>query len=339
MALVASALIGCGGHSTPQHFLYGRNGAAVYGFSEDRTGALTPLAGSPFTVTPTTTPFTASGLTSDPRGRFLFIPSDVASICCPVLAETVYSIDSNTGAVGASAITNVSEGSVIFHQSGITNVGEGSFAFHPSGKFLYIASFPTKINTFFFHGIAGVDLSTSNLAAIPGSPFSDGQQIFVVSSDPAGHFLYAQALLNPGTVNAIGAFEIYSVNATTGSLTLISTDTTNLNLAINGPILFHPSGKFAYALTRLQFSTNVDLYSVNPATGALTFLNTQAQGTILNSIMSSNGNFLYGCLGPVGPLSPPCQPVAYRVDSNTGALTAIPRFSLGPGDGSSLVID
>jgi len=328
MALFAILVFtGCGGgHSTPppqapQHFLYGRNGTTIYAFGEDKTGALSPLAGSPFTVTPNTTPFTASGLSSDPQGRFLFIPAFQGSICCPVFAETAYSVNANSGAVASSAIANLNE---------------GRFAFHPSGKFLYIPTETIQFGVLTFHGIAGVDLSTSNLAAIPGSPFSNGQEISVASIDPAGHFLYTSGSVNPGLPTRAVAFETYSADSNTGLLTLISTDTTP-GVQPTGPILFHPSGKFGYAFNN-RSSQVIDLYSVNTTTGALTFINTQVSGQFVNTFMYSSGNFLYGCIS-AGVFGQPCQPVAYRVDSNTGVLTPIPGFSLGPGDGRTLVID
>jgi 6-phosphogluconolactonase (cycloisomerase 2 family) len=301
----------------PQHFLYGRNGTSIFGFGEDKTGALSPLPGSPFAIDPTnpaTGPFT-----SDPQGRFFFIPDLLAVKCC-IFEERVLSVDFTSGVVGSHPIQSLSD---------------GRFAYHPSGKFLYIATRPTTTIVTFFSGIEGIDLSTSNLAQIPGSTFSNGQNMDFISIDPAGHFLYTSGELNPGTSTPTPAFETYVVDSNTGMLTLISTDTSP-GVQPSGPILFHPAGKFGYALNTRSGNQVVDLYSVNASTGALTFLSTQVNSTLSNPIMSSNRNFLYGCV----PLSnQPCLPVAYRTDSNTGALTQISGFSLGQGDGGSLVID
>jgi 6-phosphogluconolactonase (cycloisomerase 2 family) len=259
---------------------------------------------------------------SDPQGRFLFIPNELVSICCPDFGESAFSVDSSTGKVNASAIALLNE---------------GHFAFHTSGKFLYIAStFAEFIFQFSYHGVAGVDLSTSSLASIPGSPFSNGQYMGSVSVEPTGHYLYTSGLLNPNSSTPTSAFETYSVDSTTGTLTLISTDTSPA-VQPSGTIVFHPSGKFGYALNTRSGSQVVDLYSVNATTGALTFISTQVNGDLLNPRMHPSGNFLYGCVA--GVPGQPCQPVGYRVDSNTGALTAIPGFSLDPVAGSSLDID
>ena len=334
MALLASLILGCGGHHTtppppnpPQHFLYGRTSAgpniafslSVYGLGEDATGALTPLSGSPFTITQSSMAFAATGPATDTQGRFLFVATEVTSICCPGFGESAYSVDSNTGRVSPSATALLDQ---------------GQFAFHPSAKFLYIASAATRfVSQISYHGIAGVDLSTSNLTPIPGSPFSNGQFMNSVSVEPTGHFLYTSGLLN--TSSSTSAFETYAVDSNTGTLTLISTDSSPGSQP-SGTILFHPSGKFGYAFNIRSGNRVVDLYSANATTGALTFMNTQISANLQNPVMHPSGNFLYGCIFITNQ---PCQPVGYRIDNNTGALTAISGFSLGPGFVYSLTID
>jgi len=334
-----SVLIGCGGrHGTipplmSQHFLYGigfdPNGncctsASIYSFGEDGTGALTPLPGSPVTVAP----FSGGedfqvGLATDLQGRFLFIPAEVSAICCHTGLFNVYSIDSNTGTVNSRPIADTS--------------GGGPIVFHPSGKFLYIASgqaFPPNPRAGCF-GIDGRDLSTNNLASLPGSPFSYSQCMQLVSLDPAGHYLYASGQLFPFTFKN-PMFETYTIDSNTGTLTLISTDSSP-GVQPSGPILFQSSGKFAYALNARASGPVIDLYSVNPTTGALTFISTQVNNGLANPLMHPSGNFLYGCTFVA--FGQPCQPVGYRVDANTGALTAIAGFSLAPGTGDTLIID
>jgi 6-phosphogluconolactonase (cycloisomerase 2 family) len=268
----------------------------------------------------TNVPLNDAGLLSDPQGRFLFIPGELSSIIAPNFFQTGYSINSSTGAVASSAAGDV--------------VGL-SPAFHPNGKFLYVAGPGILTNPSSFQGIVGVDLSTANFAPVPGSPFSVGQEMGFLSIDPAGHFLYATVFLNPGLPPTNPAFETYSVDPTTGTLTLISTDNSP-GVQPSGKIIFHPSGKFAYALNIRSGSPALDLYSVNATTGVLTFISTQANASF-SLLMHPSGNFLYGCMA--GPVGQPCQPVGYRIDNNTGVLTAIPGFSLGAVDGTNLVID
>jgi len=340
MALVAIlVLAGCGGHNTTpppmsQHFLYGQNAqqssntftfSSVYGFSEDdRTGALSALPGSPFTVGPAYTFSNGFGLATDSQGRFLFISSLLDAICCYRGLSTVTSLDSKIGTVSSSPITTVNG---------------GTFTTDPSGKFLYIASTPSFTRPECF-GIDGHDLSTPNLSLIPGSPFSSSpflplDCVEFVSVSPGGHYLYAGGGLVVPAGSPHPIFAVFSIDSNTGTLTLVSRDNSP-GVQPVGPMLFQPSGKFMYALDTRAAGPVVDLYSVNPSTGSLTFLSTQVNNGLVNPIMTSSGNFLYGCMLFSGQ---PCQPVAYRVDSNTGALTPISGFSLGAGKGDTLILD
>lgn len=337
VALAASVLIACGGGSStpstpppgpPQHFLYAHGGggtsgnsfsATIYGFGEDATGALTPLPSSPFTITLSGLPFGRS-LATDLQGRFLFANYDLSSACCPAFGWSCYAIDSNMGTVSSS---------------GTTVVDFGQLVFHPSGRFLYSPITRLLNGAFFYHGFAGVDLSTPNLAPIPGSPFSDGQGMDSVSVEPTGHYLYTSGKLDPTSPTPTPAFETYTIDSATGAATLLST-VSGSGVQPSGRILFHPSGRFGYALNTRSGSQVVDLYSLNAVTGALTFISTQTNGQLVNPLLHPSGNYLYGCFFAVGQ---PCSLVGYRVDSNTGTLTAISGFNPGGVDGSNLVID
>src|SRR5260370_41862068 len=88
VALLAPLILGCGGHHTtppppnpPQHFLYGRTSAGPniafslsgYGLGEEATGTLTPLSGSPFTISQSSIAFAAAGLATDTPRPFLLV--------------------------------------------------------------------------------------------------------------------------------------------------------------------------------------------------------------------------------------------------------------------------
>lgn len=336
--LLVSVLLGCGGgHGTPpapQHFLYGQSAqqssifsSSIYGFSEDdQTGALAVLPDSPFTVGPAYTFSNGFGLAADSQGRFLFISSLLDAICCYRGLSTVASIDPTTGNIVSSPVATVNG---------------GPFATHPSGRFLYIAGTPSFARPECF-GIQGLDLSTTNLASIPGSPFSfppsfpASDCVEFVSIDPAGHYLYAgSGLVVPPPLSPQPTFTVYRIDSNTGILIPVIGNSFPGAQPV-GRMVFQPSGKFMYAMDTRGTAATLDLYSVDPATGAVTFVNTQFNNWLQNPIMSSNGNFLYGCM----PLSgQPCQPVVYRVDGNTGALTPISAFSLGAGTGDTLILD
>jgi hypothetical protein len=153
----------------PQHLIYaispqGPN-AAVYIFGEDATEALTPIPGSPVTITPNPSKsflgLDGFGATVDPKGRFLFVPEiDSTTSCCQLHGSVVYSIDSNTGVVNSAPIAQTGSGITV----------------HPSGRFAYatdFAAFPCA-------GFGGIDLSTNSPAPIPGSPWLSSSCVAVI---------------------------------------------------------------------------------------------------------------------------------------------------------------
>jgi 6-phosphogluconolactonase len=79
--------------------------------------------------------------------------------------------------------------------------------------------------------------------------------------DPSGRFVY---VTNSGSNDV----SMYTIDATTGSLTLIGTIAAELSPT---SIAIHPSGKFAYVTN--SGSNNVSMYSIG-STGTLTLIAT-----------------------------------------------------------------
>ena len=79
--------------------------------------------------------------------------------------------------------------------------------------------------------------------------------------DPAGKFAY---VTNSGSNDV----SMYTINSTTGSLTLIGMIAAGLSPS---SIAIHPSGKFAYVTN--SGSNDVSMYSIG-ATGSLTLIGT-----------------------------------------------------------------
>jgi 6-phosphogluconolactonase len=178
-------------------FLYvtaGNLGGQVAGFAIGANGSLTPMAGSPFSISIAT-------LKGEPTGQFLlgvtgnganngFTPDDHVY---------VYSVNQTTG-----ALTPVT-GSPF-----ATTYTPATLEVHPSGKFVYTfnetvtGNSPTEGFQF--------DTSTGALTALGSSPFSTltaNAGVF----DESGAFLF----MHPGT-----NLTVASVDTTTGALTSIS---------------------------------------------------------------------------------------------------------------------
>jgi len=120
----------------------------ISGFTITSTGALTPILGSPFTVTNGNGP---SAITVDPSGKYVYATTAGSSF-----------------SIWCFTITPANGQLVAVTNSPFSLTGGGLFAlFDPSGNYLYIGSQDAN-------GIAGYtyDPSTGAPTAIAGSPFS-----------------------------------------------------------------------------------------------------------------------------------------------------------------------
>ncbi len=135
--------------------------------------------------------------------------------------------------------------------------------------------------------------------------------------DPFGKFLYA--ISNNTTSNTISVF---SINSSSGALAPVAGSP--FQMTINGlaySVVVHPSGKFVYV--SFPQSEEIAAWSINTSTGAITavpgspFPSGVTSGNAPNSLLvTPSGEFLYALSGGTTVFG-------YRVDANSGALTAI----------------
>jgi 6-phosphogluconolactonase (cycloisomerase 2 family) len=129
----------------------------------------------------------------------------------------------------------------------------------PAGKFLCAtisSSFQGTSTSVFAYSI---DLSSGALTAVPGSPFTAGQNPVAAAVDPSGRFLFVAN--NAG--NSVSAF---SIDPDTGVLTPVSGSPF---AALTFPLFVaaDPSGMYVYVGTD---SGGVLAFAMNQSTGALT---------------------------------------------------------------------
>jgi len=221
-------------------FLYVAGGSSLYAFAIDSTaGGLSAAAGSPYS-------FSAYSVTVDPSGKYLVAFGGSGS--------SSYSINGATGALTAagSAVTGCGSSSMAFEPSGhflygtsngisacsfdsssgalvlvagspLVSPAAGGFsgvAVHPSGAFLYASDLNCNDNgpSNWLYGYL-IDPATGGLTAIDGSPFAlpGGSGCYydeAVATEASGNFVY--------TVDANYGTAAYTVNQTTGALTLAS---------------------------------------------------------------------------------------------------------------------
>ena len=123
----------------------------------------------------------------------------------------------------------------------------------PNHQFLYVSSFQNnQVNEFVINAASGVitPLTCTTVATTDVQPVK-------IAIHPAGTLLY--------TANQIGSVSGFSINATTGCLTLISTTPTD---TVARGITIDQSGQFVYVVTG---GGGIDAFQIGP-TGTLTLL-------------------------------------------------------------------
>jgi len=201
------------------------------------TGALSPIAGSPFPAG------NNMFLAIDPMDRFLFTSDVTAPGNVVALA-----IDSGTG-----ALTPVPGSPFQIAPNSSTFVEPAEIAVDGQGLFVYVALAGTN-------QIAGfqIDQSSGALTAVPGSPFSTGNGTMTLAT--VNEFLYV-----PNGID--GTLSAYSINTTNGVLTSISGSPFPFYAVSLAP---DPIGSFMYA----SGSNGLLALSIDPTSGALTEIGT-----------------------------------------------------------------
>jgi YVTN family beta-propeller protein len=341
---ISNVIVTCTG---PGRFAYVANETSntISAYSIDAsTGALTPIAGSPFAATGTT----PVAVAVDPNGVYLYVANNGSN------DVSVYSIDAATG-----VLTAVGEP---------VGSGNGPFALlvDPSDQFLFVINKTDNTVAVFETGSGG------SLTAISGSPFSVGSEPTSLSTDPGGNFLYvtdyaqnavAAFSIEPGggtladiggspfaagsgalsiAIDPTGTFayvanetgrsvSMYSLNSDTGALaglsgSPIATGANAESAAID------PAGKFLLVSTAANELTS---YTITPASGALTAVSTVATGTFpLGVVIDRSGAFAYVANENSADVS------VYTLNATTGVLTQVAGSPFAAGDGArSIAID
>jgi 6-phosphogluconolactonase len=164
------------------------------------SGALTPIAGSPFPDAGLG-PF---GATVDPTGKFLYVSNVLSG------SVSAYTINANSGALTAVPGSPFVAGSQ-----------PEAVAVEPSGKFLYVANY-------FSNTISAYAINTSSgaLTPVPGSPFAAGKgpSALAIRSQPITPSLAITAIA-PSSATAGGA----AFTLTVTGAGFVSSDTVQWN--------------------------------------------------------------------------------------------------------------
>jgi 6-phosphogluconolactonase len=346
------------------HFLYvggfaGSTGntAVISAYSiNSTTGALTQIAGSPFSVGAfSQTPRMAV----DPSGKFLYsggLAGVFAFTIDPVTGALAPVAGSPFAADGPQAITVDAKGKFVFAAntgsstisafainatSGAltpvpgspfaTGLSAVSISANPSSTFAYVATTGTSQFPIFAYAI---DPTTGALTPLAGSPFNTGNLLpSSVTVDPSGAFLY-QATTG-------GIIQAFTIAPGTGSLSssgstfVRSTVSNATQLAISSgsaPVTFAPQ----FVFVANSGSNNVSAYTINPTSGALAAVSGSpfAAGTNPMSVSTDfPGRFAYVANNGSNNVS------GFSINQTTGVLSPMTGspFAVGTGPASVLV--
>jgi 6-phosphogluconolactonase (cycloisomerase 2 family) len=196
------------------------------------SGALTPLAGSPFAVDASPVSVTVS-----PDGRFLFLAGDTAASISVFQIEPQGALKEVTGSPFATKST------------------PREVAIDHAGSHLY----STGQNSGTVEAFA-IDAGSGRLSALAGSPFHLGHVLSGIAVGAGDRFLY----VSDAVENSLSAF---ALNQSNGGLVEAASAKINTGLA-PGKIALSTSGASLYVAN--SGSDSISVFSIDPVHGALT---------------------------------------------------------------------
>ena len=233
-------------------------------------------------------------------GRFAFAANDGDGTI------SAYAINASTGALTAVSGSPFA--------AGTATTGASELKVDPSGRFLDVVNeFAHTISAFSINWTSGA------LTLVTGSPFTVGTVASPSSPqslafDATGAYLYVADFSN----NNIVAF---AMNASTGVLTPVAgSPFANSGVTMQPQSITTAStaaGNFAYVVN--SGSGSVDVFSIAPSTGALTFVMNALTGVGPYDItIDPSGNVAYVANGGSATVSPSIS--SYTINAATGAL-------------------
>ncbi len=279
---------------TPTFAYVANDGGDVSAYTINaNTGALTPVAGNPFTAG--TNP---SSVTVHPSGQFAYVANNGSANI------SIYDIDSLT--VLGALVPNGSIG---------TGSGPSAVTVDPSGRFAYVTNSDATVWGY------SIDVAVGDLIQIDMNGVTAGMQNIdlpgsnprSVTIDPTGRFAY---VAHDSGVTA------YYINPSSGALSFVGTVGAGVTPS---SVTVDPTGKFAYVVN--NGGTTVSAYSINASTGELSSETTIPTGTNPKAIaIDPTGKFAYVANNGANSVS------GYSIDPATGVLASIDTDAVSGGN-------
>jgi len=279
-------------------FLYAVNStsstSSLLGYSiASATGALTPLAGSPF-ATGINTPDGLNPMIIDGSGNFLYEPASGGQ---RILGFSIASTGALTPLGGSPFSTGVTGGA-----TGTCGCPE-ALVIDPSSKFLFVGSWPAAdagspgLISVFTIGASGA------LTPVAGSPFAASAAVNGLAVDPATKYLYG----TQGS-NVVG----FTIGAS-GALTPMAGSPFATGGSNAVPVAVNPAGTRLYVGNNSNTGASVTVFAIG-ASGALTSMGSVAAPNPEAIAIDSAGKYLFVADG-ADNLN------VFSINATTGALT------------------
>ncbi len=226
---------------------------SISAYSIAANGALTEIAGSPFTL-----PAANCGL---------FCEATADQMAYDPQAETLY-VQSDYGWIVGTFTVNATTGALTWVYNEPTGSGPSAVTVDTTGKFVYVTNaVNANVSAYSVTTTAMSGANPEPLTPVAGQPFTAGGTPVSVVVEPTDHYLY---VANSGD-NTISAF---SIDSGSGALTQI----TGSPFAIAGgsaapnQIAVDASGQYLYVVSEQYNGSQggVTQFSIDTATGALT---------------------------------------------------------------------
>jgi 6-phosphogluconolactonase (cycloisomerase 2 family) len=235
----------------------------------------------------------------------------------------LYGATNGNGEVTPLAVSNTAGTITSATGAAVTETGVVSVAIEPHEKYLYVAESGGSVLSYSMSGGA-----TGTGALTAGNTVALSAGLTSIATEPSGEFLFA---LN----RSAKTITVLSINQTNGQLTSEST-TTGVGTGNAQQLAVDPTGRFLYvadggvSTTSPAFQESIDAYSINPSSGALTFIASYATGGTSEQVASmpsnigpltlavdSTGRFLYIPNVVQGSVT------EYSIDNTAGSLTKL----------------
>lgn len=257
----------------------------ISAFSVNSDGSLSPLLGTPFPA--------GNGpvsVVAHPTADYLYVSNQgsgevIVFVIDPELTSSSSVAINNAPLFGAitsdgtrfyqtvSALAQIAGFSVSATNGSLTPIGGSPFStgffprtitIDPAGKFLYVTISSSSMGTSTSVYGYSIDAASGGLTAIPGSPFTAGENPVSAAVDASGRFLFVANNANTANGNSVSAF---SIDPNSGVLTAVPGSPFGAS-PFPSFVAADPSGQYVYV--GLDNNPGIAAFVINQSTGALT---------------------------------------------------------------------